>query len=122
MILITITLAQYVLKKKKLISIKKIFFQTDDVIKTNGNRIATVLFYVSCNLTLANLIIYLYFIFQLSDVEQGGATVFPEIEQAIFPRKGSAVLWYNLNTRGDGDPKTLHAACPVIVGSKWGWL
>lgn len=29
-------------------------------------------------------------------------------------------MWYNLRHNNDGDPQTLHAACPVIVGSKWG--
>lgn len=56
----------------------------------------------------------------MTDVEQGGATVFPNIRKAVFPKKGSAVVWYNLNNGLVGDWRTLHAACPVIVGSKWG--
>ncbi|EMP41594.1 Prolyl 4-hydroxylase subunit alpha-2 [Chelonia mydas] len=56
---------------------------------------------------------------QMSDVEAGGATVFPDFGAAIWPQKGTAVFWYNLFRSGEGDYRTRHAACPVLVGCKW---
>ncbi|KAH8280882.1 hypothetical protein KR054_003106, partial [Drosophila jambulina] len=57
--------------------------------------------------------------FQLSDVQQGGATVFNFLNLTVFPQPGSVLFWYNLDTRGNEHPYTSHAGCPVIVGSKW---
>lgn len=36
--------------------------------------------------------------------------------------QGTAVFWYNLFSSGEGDYSTRHAACPVLVGNKWGEL
>ncbi|XP_055381335.1 uncharacterized protein LOC129611935 [Condylostylus longicornis] len=65
-----------------------------------GNRIATLLFY-------------------LSDVELGGATVYPHLNTAVRPIKGTAAFWFNMLPSGNFDYKSRHAACPVIFGSKW---
>ncbi|XP_013176705.1 PREDICTED: prolyl 4-hydroxylase subunit alpha-1-like [Papilio xuthus] len=66
----------------------------------DGNRIATVLFY-------------------MSEVAQGGATVFTQLGLSVFPVKSSALVWLNLHPSGEGDLSTRHAACPVLRGSKW---
>lgn len=55
----------------------------------------------------------------MSDVEAGGATVFTQLGITVWPKKNSAAFWYNLHKSGDGDLLTRHAACPVLLGSKW---
>ncbi|KAK1787987.1 hypothetical protein P4O66_016457, partial [Electrophorus voltai] len=72
----------------------------DSYDELQGRRIATVLVY-------------------MSDVEVGGATVFPSIGAALRPKMQSAVVWYNLLKSGEEDARTLHAGCPVFLGSKW---
>ncbi|KAK8375319.1 hypothetical protein O3P69_008296 [Scylla paramamosain] len=59
------------------------------------------------------------FLFYMTDVEAGGATVFPQINLSLWPKKGAAAFWHNLHPSGEGDELTRHAACPVLVGTKW---
>ena len=58
-------------------------------------------------------------IFYLSDVEAGGATVFVEAGVRLRPERGACAVWHNLRASGERDTSTLHAACPVLLGSKW---
>lgn len=102
--------------------------------QNGGNRHTTVLVY-------------------LSDVEEGGETVFPMLPKqtsegsaaattgatsaaagagqsssslsecaakhlAVRPKKGTALMWRNLTPEGQLEPRSLHAGCPVIKGTK----
>ncbi|VDM79588.1 unnamed protein product [Strongylus vulgaris] len=66
-----------------------------------GNRVATVLFY-------------------MTEPRYGGGTVFTEVKSSVLPTKNDALFWYNLHKYGDGNVLTRHAACPVLLGEKWG--
>ena len=56
----------------------------------------------------------------MADVPSGGRTVFPRIGAGVTPVAGAAVFWYNLRKSGDPDRNTLHGACPILYGTKWG--
>ncbi|XP_016975120.2 prolyl 4-hydroxylase subunit alpha-2-like [Drosophila rhopaloa] len=65
-----------------------------------GNRIITALYY-------------------LSDVEQGGETVFPYLDLRVHTQKGSLLVWYNLLLNGTCDWRVTHVSCPILKGDKW---
>ncbi|WCJ17905.1 2-oxoglutarate (2OG) and Fe(II)-dependent oxygenase superfamily protein [Euphorbia peplus] len=74
------------------------------------------------------------FLLYLSDVEEGGETMFPFENGAdissgydykkciglkVKPRQGDGILFYSLFLNGTIDPTSLHGSCPVAVGQKW---
>ncbi|XP_073517347.1 prolyl 4-hydroxylase subunit alpha-3 isoform X2 [Phyllobates terribilis] len=75
--------------------------QKSPVYRTNtGNRIATFMIY-------------------LSSVDLGGSTAFIYANFSTPVVKNAAIFWWNLQRSGDGNEDTLHAGCPVLLGSKW---
>ncbi|XP_064550774.1 prolyl 4-hydroxylase subunit alpha-2 [Drosophila montana] len=79
------------------------WFDQDDAahrVFIKDNRIATILLY-------------------LTDVQLGGLTSFPVLGLAVKPSKGSALIWHNMNNAAECDRRTLHAACPLLLGTRW---
>lgn len=71
---------------------------TPTILKRGGQRVATVIMY-------------------LGEPEKGGATVFPEIELEVAPKRGNAVFFsYEC---AHPSTKSLHGGAPVIAGEKW---
>jgi prolyl 4-hydroxylase len=69
---------------------------------------------------------FLTLLIYLNDMDgpnAGGETAFPKGADLqgfqVTPRKGSAVLFYNLLEDGNGDDLALHSAQPVVRGEKW---
>ncbi|XP_031113594.1 prolyl 4-hydroxylase 1 [Ipomoea triloba] len=89
------------------------YFADQFNIKAGGQRIATMLMY-------------------LSDNVEGGETYFPMAGSnecscggktvkglCVKPTKGSAVLFWSMGLDGESDPNSLHGGCEVLSGEKW---
>ncbi|XP_016987426.1 prolyl 4-hydroxylase subunit alpha-2 [Drosophila rhopaloa] len=55
----------------------------------------------------------------LSDVEMGGYASFPDLKFAFKPASGSALVWHSTDNFGNCDVRSLHAICPVLLGTQW---
>ena len=49
--------------------------------------------------------------------EQGGGTVFPDIQLEVAPKRGNAVFFSY--ERAHPSTRTLHGGAPVLAGEKW---
>lgn len=65
------------------------------------------------NNRISTLVIY------LNDVEEGGETVFPLLNIAVKPKRGSAVYFEYFYRDQKLNDLTLHRSAPVIRGEKW---
>lgn len=55
----------------------------------------------------------------LNDVEEGGATWFPQAGVRVAPRRGLLLAWNNMKPDGSPNPGTLHEGTPVVKGVKY---
>jgi len=55
----------------------------------------------------------------LCDVDDGGETNFPRLGLKVPPRRGTLLIWNNMRPDGSPNGETVHAALPVIRGSKY---
>jgi len=62
---------------------------------------------------------YLTFMVYLNDDFEGGETIFPVINKLVKPEKGKAVLFKNVNCKGNIINQSFHGGEPVKSGEKW---
>lgn len=55
----------------------------------------------------------------LNDVEEGGETVFKELDLSFKPELGMLVIWNNATPEGEPNKMVLHSGEPVIEGIKY---
>ena len=71
---------------------------TPRILERGGQRVATLIIY-------------------LQAPEQGGATIFPDVQLEVAPQRGNAVFFsYD---RPHPSTQSLHGGAPVLAGEKW---
>jgi prolyl 4-hydroxylase len=55
----------------------------------------------------------------LNDVEEGGATWFPQAGLRVAPKRGLLLGWNNMKLDGSPNKATLHEGSPVVKGVKY---
>jgi prolyl 4-hydroxylase len=55
----------------------------------------------------------------LNDVEEGGATWFPQAGIRVAPKRGLLLAWNNMSPDGSPNDLTLHEGMPVVKGTKY---
>jgi prolyl 4-hydroxylase len=55
----------------------------------------------------------------LNEVEEGGATWFPQAGIRVMPKRGLLLAWNNMKPDGSPNPGTLHEGSPVVKGTKY---
>ncbi len=55
----------------------------------------------------------------LNNVEEGGATWFPQAGIKVAPKRGLLLIWNNMAADGSPNPLTLHEGMPVVRGTKY---
>jgi predicted 2-oxoglutarate/Fe(II)-dependent dioxygenase YbiX len=59
------------------------------------------------------------FLIYLNDDYEGGETAFPRLDWRFKGKTGDALMFWNVDTQGRPDPKTLHAGTAPTRGEKW---
>jgi len=55
----------------------------------------------------------------LNDVEEGGATWFPQAGIRVAPKRGLLLAWNNMKPDGSPNEATIHEGMPVVAGTKY---
>lgn len=82
-------------------------------VKRGGQRVATMLMYLSDNVEGGET----YFPMAGSGACSCGGKMVPGL--SVKPLKGDAVLFWSMGLDGQPDPRSVHGGCEVLSGEKW---